>query len=221
MKVGGLRRGPDRPLAGRTASALVPDLGDLLAAADHVVVAAPATPATHHLIDEAAFSGHQTGRPLRQRRPRALVDQDALVEALDDGRVARPPWTWSTPSRCPPATGSTPTRRCASPRTSPGRLRSTVRRDDRALRGEPLAATAPAIRLLGAVDLESRLLMGLRTISSCARARCPEAPVSPNGWPRRPGAGFASVSLWGATTHAHGPRVRSDGDLRPCSTTTG
>ena len=55
---------------------------------DHLVVAAPATPATHHLLDEAAFAAVKPGVHLVNVARGSLVDQDALLRALDDGRVA-------------------------------------------------------------------------------------------------------------------------------------
>jgi phosphoglycerate dehydrogenase-like enzyme len=67
---------------------LVPVLADLLARSDHVVVAAPATPDTHHLIDAAALAACKPGVHLVNIARGALVEQDALRSALDDGRVA-------------------------------------------------------------------------------------------------------------------------------------
>ena len=63
-------------------------LGTLLSGSDVVVIAAPLTPESHHLIDAAA---------LRQMRPNAyliaisrggVVDEEALVEALQAGTIA-------------------------------------------------------------------------------------------------------------------------------------
>ncbi len=65
------------------------ELEVLLAESDHVVLAAPLTPETRHLIDEGA---------LRRMRPHAtlvniargpLIDHDALVRALTEGWIAR------------------------------------------------------------------------------------------------------------------------------------
>lgn len=67
---------------------LASDLDDLLASADHVVLAAPATPATQHLIDERALTKVKPGVHLVNIARGSLVDQDALRIALDDGRVA-------------------------------------------------------------------------------------------------------------------------------------
>lgn len=64
-------------------------LTDLLTRSDHVVVAAPATPATRHLIGAEALATCKPGAHLVNVARGALVDQDALRRALDDGRVAR------------------------------------------------------------------------------------------------------------------------------------
>jgi phosphoglycerate dehydrogenase-like enzyme len=87
MRVRALRRRPGTgsPVAGVE---LALDLEDLLATADHVVLAAPATPATHHLIDAAALGRMKPGVHLVNIARGALVDQEALRAALDDGRVA-------------------------------------------------------------------------------------------------------------------------------------
>ena len=68
---------------------LVASLPELLGRADHVVVAAPATPATHHLVDAAAFAAMKPGVHLVNIARGTLLDQDALRVALDDGTVAR------------------------------------------------------------------------------------------------------------------------------------
>jgi phosphoglycerate dehydrogenase-like enzyme len=65
------------------------DLGELLARSDHVVIAAPATPQTYHLMDAAAFSVVKPGVHLVNVARGSLLDQEALRPALDDGRVAR------------------------------------------------------------------------------------------------------------------------------------
>jgi phosphoglycerate dehydrogenase-like enzyme len=57
--------------------------------ADHVVVAAPATPQTHHLIDKEALAAMKDGVHIVNIARGSLIDQDALVEALDAGKVAR------------------------------------------------------------------------------------------------------------------------------------
>jgi phosphoglycerate dehydrogenase-like enzyme len=67
---------------------IVTDLKALLAGADHLVLAASATPETRHLLDAVAFSHVKPGVHLVNIARGSLVDQEALREALDDGRVA-------------------------------------------------------------------------------------------------------------------------------------
>jgi phosphoglycerate dehydrogenase-like enzyme len=68
---------------------IVTDLDRLLAVADHLVLAAPGTERTHHLIDAAALAKVKPGVHLVNIARGSLIDQDALRAALDDGRVAR------------------------------------------------------------------------------------------------------------------------------------
>jgi len=68
---------------------IVTDLLDLAAWSDHLVVTAPSTPETRHLVGPAALEAIGPGAHLVNIARGALVDQDALRSALDDGRVAR------------------------------------------------------------------------------------------------------------------------------------
>jgi phosphoglycerate dehydrogenase-like enzyme len=86
MRVRALRRRPS--LEALSGVELARDLPDLLATADHLVVAAPATSATNRLLDAAAFKLVKPGVHIVNIARGALVDQDALRAALDDGRVA-------------------------------------------------------------------------------------------------------------------------------------
>jgi len=61
---------------------IVTSLEALLGDADHVVVAAPETPATRHLLDAKAFSLLRPGAHLVNIARGGLVDQEALREAL-------------------------------------------------------------------------------------------------------------------------------------------
>jgi phosphoglycerate dehydrogenase-like enzyme len=63
-------------------------LAELVAAADHIVIAAPATAATHHLFDAALLARCRPTAHLINVARGALVDQTALRAALDDGRLA-------------------------------------------------------------------------------------------------------------------------------------
>jgi phosphoglycerate dehydrogenase-like enzyme len=67
---------------------VVTSKGDLLAGADHLVIAAPATATTRHWLDRDALGQVRPGLHVVNVARGALVDQEALREALDDGRVA-------------------------------------------------------------------------------------------------------------------------------------
>ncbi len=67
---------------------VVDDLDTLMASSDHIVVAAAATPASRHLIGSASLARIRPGAHLVNIARGSLVDQEALREALDDGRVA-------------------------------------------------------------------------------------------------------------------------------------
>jgi phosphoglycerate dehydrogenase-like enzyme len=86
MRVLGYRRTgapPHRPEV-----EIVRDLEDLVAESDHVVLCAPATAETHHMIDADVFAAMKPGAHLVNIARGSLVDQDALRDALDDGTVA-------------------------------------------------------------------------------------------------------------------------------------
>jgi len=86
MDVIALRRS-DAP-AHRPEIEVTHSLDDLLARADHVVLTAPSTADTRHLLDAAAFTHVKPGVHVVNIARGALIDQDALRVALDDGRVA-------------------------------------------------------------------------------------------------------------------------------------
>jgi phosphoglycerate dehydrogenase-like enzyme len=66
---------------------IVSTLEALLDDADHVVVAAPETPATHHMFDDATFALMKPGVHFVNIARGGLVDQEALRRALDSERV--------------------------------------------------------------------------------------------------------------------------------------
>lgn len=68
---------------------VVATLGELLAGADHVVVAAPLTPETRNMVDADAFGVMKAGTHLVNIARGGIVDEHALRRALDDGTVAR------------------------------------------------------------------------------------------------------------------------------------
>jgi phosphoglycerate dehydrogenase-like enzyme len=68
--------------------AAIDELHSVLGQSDVVMVTAPYTPETHHLIDEQAFNAMKRGAYLIVVSRGGIVDEDALVKALEDGRVA-------------------------------------------------------------------------------------------------------------------------------------
>jgi phosphoglycerate dehydrogenase-like enzyme len=87
MEVRALRRRSSEP-SPLDGVDVVGSLDELLPVADHLVLAAPATARTRHLIDARALELVKPGVHLVNIARGALVDQDALRGALDDGRVA-------------------------------------------------------------------------------------------------------------------------------------
>ena len=64
------------------------DLDNLLQESDVVTLHLPATPETVHLIDARALSRMKRGALLINTARGTLVDTDALIDALEDGRLA-------------------------------------------------------------------------------------------------------------------------------------
>jgi phosphoglycerate dehydrogenase-like enzyme len=67
---------------------IVRDLGELAEAADHLVLCAPGTPSTERIVNDAVFARTKPTAHLVNVGRGTLVDQDALLRALDDGRLA-------------------------------------------------------------------------------------------------------------------------------------
>lgn len=80
-----------RPLAAPLARELgltrVREPGALLGWSDYLVLAAPLTPATTHIIDAKALRGIRPGCLLVNPSRGSLVDESAVLAALDDGRL--------------------------------------------------------------------------------------------------------------------------------------
>jgi phosphoglycerate dehydrogenase-like enzyme len=85
MSVVALRSG-GRP-SGMAGVETAPSAPALVAGADHVVVAAPATPATRHIIGCEVLDQMEPGAHLVNVARGSLVDHDELRLALDSGRV--------------------------------------------------------------------------------------------------------------------------------------
>jgi phosphoglycerate dehydrogenase-like enzyme len=96
---------------GRTARTGDPDFGDiaspeslhtLFAEADYVVMVLPNTPLTAGLVDAAALAALKPAARLINVGRAATLDQDALVSALRDGRIAAAALDVVTPEPLPP-----------------------------------------------------------------------------------------------------------------------
>ena len=61
----------------------------LVEEADHLVLAAPSTPATRHIVNAQSLQYCKQGIHLVNIGRGSLVDQEALAIALDSGRVSR------------------------------------------------------------------------------------------------------------------------------------
>lgn len=86
MKVKAFKRTPwTAPVEGVEPVACIEDL---FATCDHVVLALPSTPETRHIVDARVLAASRPGLHLINIARGALVDQDALIAALDAGQLA-------------------------------------------------------------------------------------------------------------------------------------
>jgi phosphoglycerate dehydrogenase-like enzyme len=83
----GLRREPGR--GGPDGVELVGSLAELLGRSDHLVLCAPLTPLTRHVINRAALEQAKAGIHIVNIARGPLIDHDALVWALEAGIVGR------------------------------------------------------------------------------------------------------------------------------------
>jgi phosphoglycerate dehydrogenase-like enzyme len=88
MRVSAIRRRTDLPLPDGVDEVLPPErLHDLLAKSDVVVLAPPLTPATRGLIGRAELAAMKPGAFLLNVGRGRLVDDEALIAALREGRI--------------------------------------------------------------------------------------------------------------------------------------
>jgi len=88
MRVMGLRRDPGRGVPKGFDDVVGPaDRGRLLAEADVIVIAAPLTPETERLIDAAAIATMKPGAIVINVARGQLIDEGALADALETGRL--------------------------------------------------------------------------------------------------------------------------------------
>jgi phosphoglycerate dehydrogenase-like enzyme len=90
-----------RPLPTDLDVMIVDDLQAMAEWCDHLVVTAPATPETHHLVGPSVLEVLGPGAHLVNIARGELIDQDALRPALDDGRVALASLDTVTPEPLP------------------------------------------------------------------------------------------------------------------------
>ncbi|NLV79573.1 MAG: hydroxyacid dehydrogenase, partial [Rhodococcus sp.] len=77
-----------RPVPGAAETIPVDRIDEIWPVADHVVLAAPATAATEHMIGADEFAAMKPSSWLINVARGTLVDTDALVVALRDGTIA-------------------------------------------------------------------------------------------------------------------------------------
>ncbi|WP_394208650.1 D-isomer specific 2-hydroxyacid dehydrogenase family protein [Pseudomonas putida] len=80
---------PGQPIAEVPGVQRVDSLQQLFAGSDHLVIAAPLTPATRGLIDRQVLAQAKPGLHLINIARGGLLDQGALLEALDNGLIGR------------------------------------------------------------------------------------------------------------------------------------
>ncbi|WP_133170152.1 NAD(P)-dependent oxidoreductase [Kumtagia ephedrae] len=77
------------------------DPADVFAGADHLVIAAPLTPRTQGLVGAALLKAAKPGLHLVNISRAGLIDQEALVEALESGRIGHATLDVTTPEPLP------------------------------------------------------------------------------------------------------------------------
>ena len=88
MRVSAIRRHLDRPMPAGVEEVLPPDrLHEVLGRSDVVVLAAASTPETRRLIDASALKAIKPGAFLVNIGRGRLVEDEALIEALQEGRL--------------------------------------------------------------------------------------------------------------------------------------
>jgi phosphoglycerate dehydrogenase-like enzyme len=88
MKVSAVRKHLDQPIPADVEEVAGPDrLLDLLGRSDVVVLSAASTPETKNLLDNNAFNALKRGAFIVNIGRGRLIDENALIAALEDGRV--------------------------------------------------------------------------------------------------------------------------------------
>jgi phosphoglycerate dehydrogenase-like enzyme len=132
----------------------VAGIEDLLAASDHVVLAAPATNQTRHAINAATLAHARAGLHLINIARGSLVDHAALAQALESGRVGLATLDVTEPEPLPaghpfyrdPRVRLSPHISPSSDRIVPALIEKFLLNLDRFRSGRPLADVVDASR---------------------------------------------------------------------------
>jgi D-3-phosphoglycerate dehydrogenase len=140
--------------SGRDGTLPVERLGEVLPRAHFVVIAAPATPATRHLIGADELAAMREDAWLVNVSRGALVDTDALVAALEAGSIAGAALDVTDPEPLPDghALWSQPRALITAHVANPD---ATLRRDLAELVGEQVRRLAAGEPLLSPVDRDA------------------------------------------------------------------
>ena len=89
LRILGVRRNPKGELPSFVERVYpIDQINDALAQADHVAICLPLTPATHGLFDDTRFSQLRAGSYIYNIGRGGIIDQAALLRALESGRLA-------------------------------------------------------------------------------------------------------------------------------------
>jgi phosphoglycerate dehydrogenase-like enzyme len=87
LRVWGVTRSGNGPLQHAEKILAVAQLDEALPEADYVVIAAPETPETHHLMGAAQIDRMKRGARLINIGRGSLLDEAAMLQALEDGKL--------------------------------------------------------------------------------------------------------------------------------------
>jgi phosphoglycerate dehydrogenase-like enzyme len=159
MEVWATRRTPTLT-TGEPVDRLLPAAGlhELLAASDFVVITTSLNSSTRHLLGEAEFGALKPGAGIINVARGGVLDQDALLAALADGRVGGAVLDVVTPQPLPPESPlwSHP-RVIVTPHISGGSPEGWVRSLDLFILNLPLYLDGDLAHLGGLVDLREHL----------------------------------------------------------------